>query len=202
MPPVGIRIRDRAGPLLRAAVPLAALWLATWALLLLPDVLLHWSGYAVQAATSLKATLFAAIIALLICTAKSRRFRLAVIAFLALNQLIWTGYVVYFGQALSPEHLILFQHEATDTLIGVLADWRILLPWLLVLLAGSGALSVLQWREGANARWRSRISGVTFITIMIAAVASWMLHPRIDAAFPGKHTASMYGPFQAAGGLR
>ena len=27
-----------------------------------------------------------------------------------------------------------------------------------------------------------------------------MLHPRIDAAFPGKHTASMYGPFQAAVG--
>ena len=179
---------------------MGGLWIATWALLLLPDVLLYWSGYSVQAAVSAKALLFTAVIALLITTARSRRFRMAAIAFLALNQLIWTGYVVYFGQALSPEHLILFQHEAADTIIGVLADWRTLLPWLLTLLAGSAALAVSQWREGSNARWRSRISGVMFITITVAAVTSWMLHPRIDAAFPGKHTASMYGPLQAAVG--
>ena len=28
-----------------------------------------------------------------------------------------------------------------------------------------------------------------------------MAHPRIDAAFPGKHTASIYGPLQAAVGV-
>jgi glucan phosphoethanolaminetransferase (alkaline phosphatase superfamily) len=186
--------------LLRGTARLCTLWLGTWALLLLPDVLLYWEGYSVKAAVSLKAILFAAVIALLISTARSRRFRLVAITFLAVNQLIWTGYVVYFGQALSPEHLILFQHEAADTFIGVLADWRSLLPWLLTLMAGSAALVALQWREGANARWRSRVSGVTFVTIAVAATTSWMLHPRIDAAFPGKHTASMYGPFQAAVG--
>jgi len=185
---------------LSTSVRLLGVWGGTWILLLLPDVLLYWSGYSVQAAVRFKAVLFTAVIALLITTAKSRRFRMAAIAFLALNQLIWTGYVVYFGQALSPEHLILFQHEAADTIIGVLADWRTLLPWLITLLAGSAALAVIQWREGSNARWRSRISGVTFVTIAVAAVTSWILHPRIDAAFPGKHTASMYGPFQAAVG--
>ena len=96
------------------------MWGGTWILLLLPDVLLYWSGYSVQAAVRFKAVLFTAVIALLITTAKSRRFRMAAIAFLALNQLIWTGYVVYFGQALSPEHLMLFQHEAADTL-----HWRV-----------------------------------------------------------------------------
>ncbi len=85
-------------------------------------------------------------------------------------------------------------------MFGVLDDWRALLPWLMTLLAGAAALAVLQWREGPNARWRSRISGATFVVVMVAATAAWMLHPRIDAAFPGKHTASMYGPFQAAVG--
>ena len=41
---------------------------------------------------------------------------------------------------------------------------------------------------------------MTFVVVLVAACTAWMLHPRIDAAFPGKHTASMYGPFQAAVG--
>ncbi len=194
------RVWARARVMLRAALPLAGVWLATWALLLLPDVLLYWSGYAVEAVSGFKAILFAAVVALLITTAKSRRFRVAVIAFLVLNQIIWTGYVVYFGQALSPEHLMLFQHEAADTVIGVLADWRVLMPWLITLLVSGAALIALQWREGANANLRWRVSGVAFIVMTVAAMAAWMLHPRIDAAFPGKHTAAMYGPFQAAVG--
>ena len=194
------RVWARARVMLRAALPLAGVWLASWALLLLPDVLLYWSGYAVEAVSGFKAILFAAVVALLITTAKSRRFRVAVIAFLVLNQIIWTGYVVYFGQALSPEHLMLFQHEAADTVIGVLADWRVLMPWLITLLVSGAALIALQWREGANANLRWRVSGVAFIVITVAAMAAWMLHPRIDAAFPGKHTAAMYGPFQAAVG--
>ena len=32
-------------------------------------------------------------------------------------------------------------------------------------------------------------------------MVSWVAHPRIDAAFPGKHTASIYGPLQAAVGV-
>jgi glucan phosphoethanolaminetransferase (alkaline phosphatase superfamily) len=39
-----------------------------------------------------------------------------------------------------------------------------------------------------------------FVALLVAATAAWMLHPRIDAAFPGKHTASIYGPFQATVG--
>jgi len=197
-PPIGASSWPRALPI--AAVCLGGLWVATWALLLLPDVLLYWSGYSVEAAVKLKAILFTAAIALLISTAKSRRFRLAAIAFLVLNQIIWTGYVVYFGQALSPEHLLLVQHEAGDTFLGAVDGWRSLLPWLLVLLAGGAALAVLQWREGPNAQWRSRLGGSAFVFILVAAMTSWMLHPRIDAAFPGKHTASIYGPFQAGVG--
>lgn len=186
--------------LARSTARLCALWVATWLLLLLPDLLLYWNGYAVEAAVKLKAILFTAAAALLISTAKSRRFRMAVIAFLVINQIVWTGYVVYFGQALNPEHLLLVQHEAADTLLGVLDGWQSLLPWLLTLLAGAAALVALQWPQGPYTQWRSRISGVTFVVLVVAAVAGWMLHPRIDAAFPGKHTASIYGPFQAAVG--
>jgi glucan phosphoethanolaminetransferase (alkaline phosphatase superfamily) len=183
-----------------AASRLVGLWVATWILLLLPDGLLYWSGYSVEAAVRLKAILFVAGIALLISMAKSRRFRMAAIAFLVLNQIIWTGYVVYFGQALSPEHLLLLQHEAGDTVLGVLDGWRSLLPWILTLLAGGAALAVIQWREGPHAQWRSRVGGAAFVALLVAAPAAWLLHPRIDAAFPGKHTASIYGPYQAAVG--
>jgi glucan phosphoethanolaminetransferase (alkaline phosphatase superfamily) len=185
---------------LPAAARLGGLWLATWALLLLPDLLLYWRGYPVNAATSSKAILFTAGIALLITMAKSRRFRMAAIAFIAVNQIVWTGYVVYFRQALTPEQLLLVQHEATDTVLGIWDGWRSLLPWLVTLLAGTGALALIQWRDGPNTRWRSRIAGVTFVVVLVAACTAWMTHPRIAAAFPGKHTASMYGPFQAAVG--
>ena len=86
---------------------------------------------------------------------------MAAIAFLALNQLIWTGYAVYFGQALSPEHLILFQHEAADTVIGVLADWRSLLPWLITLLAGSAVLAAIQWVVSFKDRYNIRVLNVS-----------------------------------------
>lgn len=198
--PAGFRLWSRALTLMPAAARLGGLWIATWALLLLPDLLLYWGGYPVNAAARPKAIFFAAVIALLITMAKSRRFRSAAIAFLALNQIIWTGYVVYFRQALSPDQLLLVQHEATDTALGVLDGWRSLLPWLVTLLAGTIALAVIQWREGPNAKWRSRIAGATFVVVVVAAATAWMLHPRIEAAFPGKHTASMYGPFQAAVG--
>jgi glucan phosphoethanolaminetransferase (alkaline phosphatase superfamily) len=181
-------------------VRLFGLLIATSILLLLPDILLYTSGYPVEAAIRLKAILFTAVVALLISTAKSRGFRIGAVAFLVANQLIWTGYVVYFGQVLSPEHLLLVQYEMTDTLLGLLDGWRSLLPWGLALLAGAAALFVLQWPEGGLARWRWRISGFTFVVLAIAGMVSWVVHPRIDVAFPGKHTASIYGPLQAAVG--
>ena len=185
----------------RSLATLCGIWAASWLLLFLPDLLLYWSGYSVEAAVRFKAMLFTAVAALLISTAKSRRFRLAAVAFLVVNQIIWTGYAVYFGQPLSPEHLLLVQYEATDTMLGVLDGWQSLLPWALTLLAGAAALFVLQWPEGPLAQWRWRISGLSFVILLIAAVVSWVAHPRIDAAFPGKHTASIYGPFQAAVGV-
>ena len=180
---------------------MCGLWVATWILLLLPDLLLYLSGYSVSAAVRFKAILFTAVAALLISTAKSRRFRMAASAFLVINQLIWTGYAVYFGQPLSPEHLLLVQYEAADTLLGVLDGWHSLLPWGLALLAGAAALVALQWPEGAIARWRWRISGFTLVVLATAGIVSWVAHPRIDAAFPGKYTASIYGPLQAAVGV-
>ena len=179
---------------------LCGLWVVTWILLLLPDFLLYWNGYAVEAAIKIKPLVYAAIIALLLSTAKSRSFRMAAIGFLVLNQIIWTGYVVYFGQALSPEHLLLVQQEANDTVLGALDEWRAFLPWLVTLLAGAAVLVAVQWREGANARWRSRLSGLAFVTLIVAATVIWMFQPRINVAFPGKHTGAMYGPYQAAVG--
>jgi hypothetical protein len=55
---------------------LCALWVAIWILLLLPDFLLYFSGYSVEAAVKLKALVIAAIIAFLVTTVKSRRFRM------------------------------------------------------------------------------------------------------------------------------
>ncbi len=183
---------------LPALARFCGLWLATWFLLVLPDALLHWFGYAVEAAVKAKPIVFAGFVALLLSTAKSRSFRMAALAFLVLNQIIWTGYIVYFGEALSPEHLFLVQEEANDTMIGALAEWRSFLPWLFALLAIAAALVMLQWRDGAHARWR--VSGWVFCATIVAATAVWMLHPRIDAAFPGKHTGSFYGTYQAAVG--
>ena len=184
-------------------VRLCGIWIATWLLLLLPDIGLYWSGYAVDATTKTKELLVAGLIALLITTAKSRGFRVAAIACLIINQLIWTGYVVYFGEALSPEHLLLVQEELNDTAWGALAEWRSLSPWLIGVFAGGVALAALQWHDGLNASWRWRVSGWTFGILAGAVGVAWTLHPRIDAAFPNKHTSSMYGPYQAAvGSLR
>lgn len=185
---------------LTTVLRLCTLWVVTWIVLLLPDFLLYWSGYAVEAAVKIKPLVYAAIIALLLSTAKSRSFRMAAIAFLVLNQIVWTGYVVYFGQSLSPEHLLLVQQEVNDTALGVLDDWQALLPWLLTLLAGAAILVAMQWREGVNAQWRSRLSGLSFVALIITATTIWMLQPRINVAFPGKHTGAMYGPYQAAVG--
>jgi glucan phosphoethanolaminetransferase (alkaline phosphatase superfamily) len=186
-----------------AAVGLCGVWIPTWLLLVLPDIGLYWSGYAVDAATKTKQLLLAGLIALLITTAKSRSFRMSAIAVLLINQLIWTGYVVYFGEALSPEHLLLVQQEVNDTALGALAEWRSLSPWLVGLLAAGAALATLQWRDGPRASWRWRISGWAFGILVGAATTAWTLHPRIDAAFPNRHTSSVYGAYQAAvGSLR
>jgi glucan phosphoethanolaminetransferase (alkaline phosphatase superfamily) len=182
------------------AIRMCGFWIATWLLLLLPDIGLCWSGYAADAATKTKELLLAGLISLLITTAKSRRFRMAAIAFLLINQLIWTGYAVYFGEALSPEHLLLVQQEVSDTALGALAEWRSLLPWLIGLLTVGAGLAALQWREGPHARWRWRVSGCALGILVGVATTAWTLHPRIEAAFPSKHTSSMYGAYQAAVG--
>jgi hypothetical protein len=75
--PVGRRGDDRLeGTKFARELPALArfcgLWLATWLLLVLPDVLLHWFGYAVEAAVKAKPIVFAGVIALLLSTAKSR----------------------------------------------------------------------------------------------------------------------------------
>src|SRR5262245_66023363 len=75
-----------------------------------------------------------------------------------------------------------------------------MLPWLLTVLAGGAVLTFIQWSDIPQSNWRTRVSGVAFIVLVVAAITAWTLHPRIDAAFPGKHTASMYGPLQAAVG--
>ncbi|MGE3528409.1 MAG: sulfatase-like hydrolase/transferase [Methyloceanibacter sp.] len=182
----------------KKALRLAATWIATWALLLLPDLLLYWGGYPVLAAVKLKAWLTAGIIALLLSTARSRRFRMWAVALLVVNQAIWTGYVVYFGEALRPEHLLVFREETTDTAIGALAEWRTFLPWFVTLALSATLLASLQWREAGGTRFGWRVSGWAFAVAIAAVTVAWMVHPRIDAAFPGKHSGSIYGPYQAA----
>lgn len=95
--------------LIHKTLRLAAIWVATWVLLLLPDLLLYWSGYPVVAAVRFEPWFAAAIIALLLSTARSRRFRMVAVGLLAFNQIVWTGYVVYFGEPLRPEHLLVFR---------------------------------------------------------------------------------------------
>jgi glucan phosphoethanolaminetransferase (alkaline phosphatase superfamily) len=121
------------------------------------------------------------------------------VALLALNQIVWTGYVVYFGEPLRPEHLLVFREETTDTAIGALAEWRTFLPWIAVLAIGAALLVFLQWRED-DARLGWRVSGWALAIASTAMTVAWMLHPRIDAAFPGAHSGSLYGPYQAAVG--
>ena len=176
---------------------LAILWVATSILLLLPDFLLYWSGYSVTAALHDKPRIVALVLALLISTTAWRNFRMAAITFLALNQLIWTGYVVYFGKPLSPEHLLVFTMEVSDTFWGVLAEWRSLLPWLAALLASSALLVFIHWPERRTAEWRSHVSAWIILAVVIASPAIWLMAKRLEGAFPAAKTASMYGPFQA-----
>src|SRR5215510_12689314 len=185
--------------LMHKTLRLAAIWVATWALLLLPDLLLYWSGFPVVAAARVKPWLAAAIIALLVSTAKSRRFRMTVVGLLALNQIVWTGYVVYFGEPLRPEHLLVFREETADTAIGALAEWRTFLPWIAALAMSTTMLILLQWRED-RVRLGWRVSGRALSIAIAAMTVSWMLHPRIGAVFPGAHSGSIYGPYKAAVG--
>src|SRR5262245_17161815 len=185
--------------LMHKTLRLAAIWVATWVLLLLPDLLLYWSGYPVVAAVRFQPWFAAAIIALLLSTARSRRFRMVAVALLALNQIVWTGYVVYFGEPLRPEHLLVFREETTDTAIGALAEWRTFLPWTAALAMSITVLALLQWRED-RVRLRWRVSGWALSTAIAAMTVSWTLHPRIGAVFPGEHSGSIYGPYKAAVG--
>src|SRR5262245_28500542 len=162
--------------LMHKTLRLAAIWVATWVLLLLPDLLLYWSGYPVAAAVRFKPWLAAAIIALLLSTARSRRFRMVAVALLALNQIVWTGYVVYFGEPLRPEHFLVFREETTDTAISALAEWRTFLPWIAALAISTTLLALLQWRAD-RVRLGCRVSGRAASIASAAMTLSWMLQP-------------------------
>lgn len=183
----------RAG---RRLLGLSGLAAAAFLLLIVPDVLLGRLGYATEGAARPKTYLFVAVIALILTSMASRRARLWTIAFLVVNQLIWTGCAVYFGTALRPEQLLLARYEVSDTVSGALAEWRTLLPYLAAVLAAGLGLAVLEWLPFERQVWRSRLSNWILLAVAIGGAAFWSLHKRIEVAFPGPHTPALYGPYQ------
>lgn len=177
---------------------LAALSLAVSALLLVPDFYLARSGLALDGATRPKFLFLVAAVALVLTSMSSRRARLWTLAFLVVNQVIWTGCAVYFGKALGPEQLLLARYEVGDTISGALAEWRSLLPAVALVLASGFGVAALQWPQFEGRVWRSPYSVWALLIGIVGASAFWSLHKRIEVAFPGKHTPSIYGPFQAA----
>ena len=182
----------------RRVAGLLCLSAVAFLLLLVPDVLLARLGYALDAGARPKSILIVAAVALLITSLTSRRARLSLLAFLVANQLIWIGCAVYFGRALGPEQLLLARYEVSDTVSGAFAEWWTLLPYLAAVLAAGVGLAFLEWSELEHRVWRSKLSGWVLLAGALAGAVFWSLHKRIEVAFPGAHTPSIYGPLQAA----
>ncbi len=182
----------------RALAGLVLLALAVTAVMLVTDLMLYARGIAVDRLFRPKTLLTLFGVVALVAAMPSRRTRIGVLIFFIVNQIIWTGVGVYYARALGPEQLLLAQHEVGDTVRGALAEWRSLVPPILVV-AGLGVVAgALLWRDWGGRVLRWRHAPVALAVAVTAASAFWFLHKRIEVAFPGADTPSAYGPLQAA----
>lgn len=170
---------------------------ALFGVLMLPDVMLASQGIDLNGLSRPRNLVTVLGVALLLSLVASRKARLWILAFLVLNQVVWIGCAVYFGKTLGPEQLLLAQYEVSDTITGALAEWQSLLPAIGAVLTCGGLAGALVWPALEGRVYRSPFAVWGFAAAVIGASAFWSLHKRIEVAFPGTDTPSVYGPLQA-----
>lgn len=180
-----------------------AVAVATFLLLLAPDLIAARSSTAIAPLSKSTPILILAIASALLTLAPSRRVRMAFIAFLVFNQVIWLGCLAYFGQIMTPDQFLLAPFETKDIMGGIVAELPTLIMSTAIVLAFGGALAFLhwpQWDAGLAGGIRHRAFNLVIPIALVGLGIYWFGHHKFSTAYPGAWTPSIIGPYQSAVG--
>ena len=176
---------------------------ATFALLLLPDLIQARSSEAIQPLSKTTPIIILAAAAALATCAASRRVRLAFLAFLVFNQIIWLGCLAYFGQIMTPDQFLLAPQETKDIMAGIFAELPTLLKSTAMVLACAVPVFALHWpmHEGVSRHlWQHHSINWLCLVALLGLGVYWFGHHKFSTAYPGPWTPSIIGPYQSAVG--
>ncbi len=175
----------------------------TFALFLLPDLIQARTSDAIQPLSKTTPIIILAVAAALATAAASRRVRMAFLAFLVFNQIIWLGCLAYFGQIMTPDQFLLAPQESKDILAGILAELPTLLKSTAMVLACAVPVFALHWpvHDGlARHLWQHPWINWLCLVALLGLGAYWFGHHKFSTAYPGPWTPSIIGPYQSAVG--
>jgi len=172
--------------------------ITTLALIGTPDIAFRLAGYDVMSLVNGEAVAIVIILATFLTLMPSRRWRIAVIAFVTIGQLIWLGCLRYFGGVLRPDHIMLVVSEVSDTTIGIMSELGTLFPVFLLFLTIAAGLWFLHGRQVDSGVWRVRGAGLLLAVLLLGISYRWMFGAYAVVAFPGLQTASAIGTYHAA----
>jgi glucan phosphoethanolaminetransferase (alkaline phosphatase superfamily) len=175
--------------------------LATFLLLLAPDLIAARSSPAIEPLSKSTPTIVLLIASMLLTLAPSRKVRMGFLAFLLLNQVIWLGCLAYFGQIMTPDQFLLAPFETKDIYGGILAELPTLLKSTAIVFCFGAALVFLHWpqREAGRAKVLHHWALNWLVPVTLVGVGLyWFAHHKFSTAYPGAWTPSIIGPYQSA----
>lgn len=189
---------QRLAELARENRQLAAVWLGSFVLLALPDLVCHLLGYQTASVFKTESMALAAVLALALTAVRSRPLRLTAVGLVLVCQALWLGCLAFFGRPLGPEQIMLAVNEVADVTSGILDSWRVLAPPLLTVAVSGALLVVLQRREVGARSLREWAGGYVLAALLAVSAGYWLTHKRFIVTIPGAQTFSALGPYQAS----
>lgn len=143
--------------------------IATSALFLVQDISLVGLGYYLTSPYHTATYVSIVLLSLVLCVMSSGSFKLALLAIICLCQFIWVGSIMYFGDVLRPEQLILAGPEFADTVLGISSALGLLAPAALLQLAVFLCLSRLHRRDPPHSpqAWRVLVGVIVIVTCLL-----------------------------------
>lgn len=171
--------------------------LATFAILMAPDLVYKAKGSVIYPLTSPHFWPVILLMALLLTMTAARWLRWLTMALIIVGQLVWFGALEFFGGVLKPEQLQLAMQQMDEVAIGLQTSLRILAPAAVIVAVAALALIVAQERFGERYAWRSRAGGALLITLIAVYCGRIALHTDLFIMYPSAMTPSALGPMHA-----